>query len=108
MRVVVVAEYYPRQRDPVLGIWAHRQALAARDAGAEVAVLALERPVPSLFAIRNSLFASLRGFVRQPKHDTLDGIEVEYVRFVSPPRGRSYASWGRYARRPLERAQAAR
>lgn len=108
MRVVVVAEYYPRQRDRVLGIWAHRQALAARDAGAEVAVLALERPIPPLSAIRNSLFASLRGFARQPKRDTLDGIEVEYVRFLSPPRGRSYASWGRYARRPLERALAAR
>ena len=35
-RVAVVAEFYPSERDPVLGIWAHRQALAARDAGAEV------------------------------------------------------------------------
>ena len=33
MRVVVVAEYYPRAADPVLGVWAHRQALAARDGG---------------------------------------------------------------------------
>ncbi|MDX6731135.1 MAG: hypothetical protein QOC54_1083, partial [Baekduia sp.] len=24
MRVVVVAEYYPRAADPVLGVWAHR------------------------------------------------------------------------------------
>ena len=37
MRVAVVAEYYPRAADPVLGVWAHRQALAARDAGADVA-----------------------------------------------------------------------
>ena len=48
MNVCVVAEYYPRRRDPVLGVWAHLQALAARDAGAEVRVLALERPVPPL------------------------------------------------------------
>jgi len=52
MRVCVVAEYYPRRRDPVLGVWAHRQALAARDAGAEVRVLALERPLPSTAAVR--------------------------------------------------------
>ncbi len=26
MRVLVVAEYYPRAADPVLGVWAHRQA----------------------------------------------------------------------------------
>ncbi len=34
VKVCVVAEFYPRADDPVLGIWAHRQALAARDAGA--------------------------------------------------------------------------
>ena len=27
-RVAVIAEFYPSNRDPVLGIWAHRQALA--------------------------------------------------------------------------------
>ena len=52
MRVCVVAEFYPRRRDPVLGVWAHRQALAARDAGADVRVLALERPVPAAAALR--------------------------------------------------------
>ena len=46
MRVTVVAEYYPRPDDPVLGVWAHRQALAARDAGADVRVLVLDRPMP--------------------------------------------------------------
>ena len=35
MRVAVVAEYYPRAADSALGVWAHRQALAARDAGAD-------------------------------------------------------------------------
>ena len=54
MRVCVVAEYYPRRRDLVLGVWAHRQALAARDAGAEVRVLVLERPVPPVSALRSA------------------------------------------------------
>ena len=36
MKALVVAEFYPSERDPVLGLWAHRQAVAARDAGAEV------------------------------------------------------------------------
>ncbi len=35
--MLVVAEFYPSRRDPVLGVWAHRQALAARDAGARCA-----------------------------------------------------------------------
>ena len=53
MRVAIVAEYYPRAADPVLGVWAHRQALAARDAGADVRVLVLHRPVPSKAALRS-------------------------------------------------------
>ena len=36
MKVAVVAEFYPRANDPVLGIWAHEQARAARAAGADV------------------------------------------------------------------------
>jgi glycosyltransferase involved in cell wall biosynthesis len=106
MRVAVVAEYYPRRRDPVLGVWAHRQALAARDAGADVRVLALERPVPPASSLRSAptLARALFGAATQPRHDTLDGLEVEYVRFVSPPRERSYTTWDRWARGPLTRA----
>jgi glycosyltransferase involved in cell wall biosynthesis len=101
VRVAVVAEFYPRAADPVLGSWAHAQAVAARDAGAEVRVLVLHRPVPPRSALRE---AGTRGAVRaagralrQPLHAELDGIEVTYVPFVSPPRSRSYGSWGRWA-----------
>jgi glycosyltransferase involved in cell wall biosynthesis len=34
----------------------------------------------------------------------IDGIEVRYVRYVSPRRRRSYARWGAWAARPLRRA----
>ncbi len=108
MRVAVVAEYYPRRRDPVLGVWAHRQALAARDAGANVTVLALERPLPPASALRSPgrLGRALAGAAVQPRHDELDGLDVEYVRFLSPPRERSYATWDSWARGPLGKALA--
>ena len=61
VKVAVVAEYYPRADDPVLGVWAHRQALAARDAGAEVRVLVLHRPVPSYAALRSRDPRAARG-----------------------------------------------
>ena len=67
MRVAVVAEFYPRARDPVLGVWAHRQALAARDAGAEVSVFVLHRLVPPKRDI-----SALAGLLRQPGHVTLE------------------------------------
>ena len=97
MRVAVVAEYYPRAHDPVLGVWAHRQALAARDAGAEVRVLVLHRPVPSKAALRSRSPRALLEPLRQPLKAELDGIEVRYVPFLAPPRPRSYGSWGAWA-----------
>ena len=97
MRVAVVAEYYPRAGDPVLGVWAHRQAVAARDAGAEVRVLVLHRPVPSRAAVREGGPGALTAPLRQPLRAELDGIEIRYVPYLAPARGRSYAHWGAWA-----------
>ncbi len=99
-RVAVVAEFYPSRRDPVLGIWAHRQALAARDAGAEVEVLVLHRVVPpraSLDAGAGGATAALRALVSEPRHQLRDGLPVTYVPYLSPPRDRSYPHWGAWA-----------
>ncbi len=104
MRVAIVAEYYPRADDPVLGVWAHRQALAARDAGADVRVLVLVRPLPPLAAVKRADLTAARAALRQPRHAALDGIEVEYVRYLSPPRPWSYATWGAWAAPALRRA----
>jgi teichuronic acid biosynthesis glycosyltransferase TuaC len=100
VKVLVVAEFYPRRDDPVLGVWAHRQALAARAAGAEVHVLVLHRLVPprdSLQGGPGSAARAMAGLMRQPRQETRDGLQVSYVPFVSPPRPRSYASWGAWA-----------
>jgi glycosyltransferase involved in cell wall biosynthesis len=97
MRVAIVTEYYPRAYDPVLGVWAHHQALAARDAGADVRVVVLHRPVPPRATARRRLLAETRRLAAQPGRATLDGIEVEYVRFLAPPRPRHYGSWGAWA-----------
>lgn len=108
MKVAVVAEYYPRRRDPVVGIWAHRQALAARDAGADVKVLALERPVPPASALRRPwrLPGAFARLARQPARDALDGIDIRYVRFVAGDRDRTYATWHQKAAEPLGKALA--
>ena len=97
MKVLVVAEYYPRAPDDALGIWTHRQAVAVRDAGAEVRVLVLHRPVPPLAAFRAGDMTALRAAVRQPGHGRIDSIEIDYVRYLSPPRPWSYGSWGAWA-----------
>ena len=107
MRVAVVAEFYPRAEDPVLGVWAHRQAVAARAAGAGVEVFVLHRLVPSKADARGGPARAARSLlakVRQPRETELDGVPVTYVPFVSPPRGASYGAWGAWAAPGLRRA----
>ena len=109
MRVAVVAEWYPSPGDPVLGIWAHRQAVAARDAGAEVRVLALRRPIPplSMFHLPPAIgqFGRwIEGARTSLRPLSLDGLSVTPVAFVAPPRPISYGSWGYWAAPPLARA----
>jgi teichuronic acid biosynthesis glycosyltransferase TuaC len=100
VKVAVVAEFYPRQGDPVLGVWAHRQALAARDAGAEVRVVVLHRLVPPRASFSGRPGAptkALLDLVGEPRKQTHDRLDVTYVRYVSPPRSRSYHAWGAWA-----------
>ncbi|MBV9944957.1 MAG: glycosyltransferase family 4 protein [Solirubrobacterales bacterium] len=113
MRVAVVAEWYPSPGDPVLGVWAHRQAVAARNAGAEVRVIALRRPIPPLTVARGlfgvppalaPLGRWIEGARTSLRPMTLDGLEVAPVPFVAPPRPVSYGSWGYWMAPPLRRA----
>jgi teichuronic acid biosynthesis glycosyltransferase TuaC len=113
VRVAVVAEWYPSPGDPVLGIWAHRQAMAARDAGAEVRVLALRRPIPPLAVARSlvqippaigALSRWIEGARTSLRPWSLDGLSVEPVPFVAPPRPTSYGSWGYWMAPSLRRA----
>lgn len=110
MRVAVVAEWYPSPADPVLGIWAHRQAQAAQEAGADVRVLAMRRPLPPLAAARSALALPPRpgplrdwaGGVRSGLAPlVLDGVPVEPVPWAAPPRPLSYGVWGRWMAPPL-------
>ena len=98
--MAVVAEFYPSRRDPVLGVWAHRQALAARDAGAGCAssccTVSCHRGPPWRPG-RAARGRALAGLVREPRTQVRDGLPVTYVPYVSPPRERSYASWGAWA-----------
>jgi glycosyltransferase involved in cell wall biosynthesis len=115
VNVAVVAEYYPRPRNPGLGIWAHRQTRAVRELGVDARALVLERPLPSMRVLlsvvpgREQRYAgSLRewaGGVWDPPRDmVLDDVPVRFARFVSPPRPITYANWGRWAARPVRRA----
>ena len=97
MRVAVVAEYYPSAEQPALGIWAHRQAVAARDAGADVRVLVLHRPLPTRAELASRRSDRILRALREPLHESRDGLEVVRVPFLAPPRPLAYGSWGAFA-----------
>jgi teichuronic acid biosynthesis glycosyltransferase TuaC len=103
MRVLVVTEYYPRASDPVNGIWVHRQTVATHEAGADVRVLALHRPVPPLSALRAGDGAAIAASLHRPRSHELDGVRVDFVSYLSPPRPWSYGSWGAWAAPALAR-----
>ncbi|WP_372789578.1 glycosyltransferase [Paraconexibacter sp.] len=104
MKVLVVAEFYPRVDDPVFGIWGHRQALAARDAGADLQVVVLHRVVPPAATPKARMPSAALALWRHPRVREVDGLTVHYVPFVSPPRSRTYGSWGAWAAPALKRA----
>jgi teichuronic acid biosynthesis glycosyltransferase TuaC len=97
VKVAVVSEFYPRAHDPVLGLWAHRQALAAREAGAEVRVIVLHRPVPPRATRVAEAPRALAKLLAQPRRATIDGLDVRYIPFLAPPRPGAYGSWGAWA-----------
>ncbi|MEA2274216.1 MAG: hypothetical protein QOI98_2924, partial [Solirubrobacteraceae bacterium] len=73
---------------------------AAARAGADVRVVVLHRPLPSLAVLRSGPGATVRALangLRQPRETELDGLDVRYVKFVSPPRPMSYERWGAWA-----------
>jgi glycosyltransferase involved in cell wall biosynthesis len=57
----------------------------------------LDRPIPPLSTPRAELPAATRRLLAQPRRAELDGIPIRYVRFVAPPRPRSYGHWGAWA-----------
>src|SRR5207302_11428976 len=94
-----------RRHDPVLGVWAHRQTLAARAAGAELDVFVLHRLVPPAASVRTGRApGELLRLAGQPRRVRLDGLDVRYVKYVSPPRASAYAHWGAWAAPRLRRA----
>ena len=77
MKVAVVSEFYPRAHDPVLGIWAHRQAQAAIAAGAEVRVVVLNRVVPPAATPMLSRPAAALKLARHPSRSQIDGVQLD-------------------------------
>ena len=90
VKVAVVAEFYPRRGDPVLGRLGpppgagrarrRRRGAGARPAPPRAAPRRADAPGPAARRARSG------GLLREPRHQVRDGLPVTYVPYVSPPR----------------------
>lgn len=78
MRVLMLASYFPKPANPVMGNWALSQARALQQAGMEVRVVSGTSWVPGLFA--NTPGA--RAYADCPPRHDWDGIEAFYPRWL--------------------------
>jgi teichuronic acid biosynthesis glycosyltransferase TuaC len=100
VKVAVVAEFYPSRSDPVLGVWAHRQALATHALGVETHVIVLHRLVPARASLAHGPGGAARALgklMREPRRQQRQGLAITYVPYISPPRQSFYPSWGAWA-----------
>ena len=96
VKALIVAEYYPRAGDPVRGVWAHRQALAARDAGCGRPG-AGAAPADAV-AVGAAPAWPARRVGRQPAHARLDGLRGRTTCAISPRRTKELLTWGSLGR----------
>jgi glycosyltransferase involved in cell wall biosynthesis len=94
LRVLILANHFPKPGNPKLGIWALRQARALQQAGVKVTVCSLNEWVPRFLGPplrRSTRFGRIDAWASCPPAGRMDGVEVHWPR------------WPRHHRWPLKR-----
>jgi len=83
MRVLILAIYFPKPHNPVMGVWALEQAKALQKKGVEVVVISPTPWVPKAVGITSKL----KNWASVPNEYNWDGIKTYYPRCLSYPVG---------------------
>jgi glycosyltransferase involved in cell wall biosynthesis len=83
LRVLMLASYFPRPGNPLMGTWALAQAQALRGAGLDVTVASLTPYIPRALAFGRGA----RAFANCPDEYRWDGLVVHYPRWAVYPVG---------------------
>jgi glycosyltransferase involved in cell wall biosynthesis len=79
LRVLFLATYFPKPGNPMMGVWALKQAHALRDAGADVRVVSFTSYIPRILARAG---ARLAAWANCPPAHAFDGLPVAYPRWM--------------------------
>ena len=83
MRVLFLSLWYPNAENPVLGTFVHEQAVALREAGADIRIV---QPLPLTPFPVPWLKASYRKLASIPQREIHQGFEVYHPRYLTLPR----------------------
>jgi glycosyltransferase involved in cell wall biosynthesis len=83
LRVLMLASYFPKPENPLMGNWALAQAQALRRNGVDLRVVSFTSWVPRVFAITKGA----RAYANCPAASSWDGLEAEYPRWLYYPVG---------------------
>jgi glycosyltransferase involved in cell wall biosynthesis len=84
LRVLILANHFPKPGNPKLGIWALRQARALQQAGVEVTVCSLNEWVPRFLGPllrRSSRLRRVDAWASCPSAGRMDGVDVRWPRW---------------------------
>lgn len=91
MRILALSHMYPSTFNDLAGIFVHQQMKALSDEGGEVIVMS---PKPSTPLLITLLKRKWRRISQVPACAEIDGIEVQYPRYVAFPRAMFFAGSG--------------
>jgi len=83
MRILVISHMYPSARDPVYGVFVHKQVRALTERGCEARVIS---PVPLAPWPLTALKKKWRDYAAVPARDRVEGVPVYYPRYLEFPR----------------------
>src|SRR5215218_941065 len=93
--VLVLSNHFPKPKNPKMGIWGLRQAVALRRAGVDVTICSLTEWVPRAagpFLRRSPRLRRIDAWASCPGEGRLEGLEVHWPRWPRHVRG-PHAEW---------------
>ena len=97
LRVLMLASYFPKPANPLMGNWALAQALALRRNGVDIRVMSFTSWVPGILARSRGA----RAYATCPPSTTWDGLPVSYPRWLYYPVGLVRKLTDRYPSVPM-------
>ncbi|SEN61653.1 glycosyltransferase [Paenibacillus sp. OV219] len=84
MNILIIAGYYPKPHNRVMGVWAHEQARTLQDRGNTVTVISPTPWLPKVFNLFN-IPQKINDWLNVPEYENYDGVAIYNSRVLIWP-----------------------